>query len=335
MKGRVGTATRFNHVLPGAARLAKIYSPSKKAIQRLKWIDYQKRVRNVALTCRHFDIQRSLFYKWFNRYQKMGLNGLEDQSTKPLRFRQSRIPLEQLDAVKVLRKQYPYLSKYKLKTILEREYDITLSASSVGRIIKKYDLFFKPKYKPKKERYKYARNKLPKGFKALLPGDLVQADTKHVPFFGPKRYFYVITDCFTKITSIHVSASISSKQSVIALDESKRHFPYPIRAWQNDNGSENLKNLREELESKGVRQYFTRPRTPKDNAFVERMIGTIEREFIQQGKLTFDIEEQQKLVNEWLEEYHTFRPHQALNYLTPFEFYEKIKNEKCTRCTEP
>jgi len=55
------------------------------------------------------------------------------------------------------------------------------------------------------------------------------------------------------------------------------------------------------------------------------MIGTIEREFIQQGKLARDIQDQQDLVDEWLTKYHTYRPHQSLNYLTPYEYYEKIK----------
>lgn len=325
MSGRIGCPTVLRSTLPRAVKLSKISSISKEAKQKLKWIDYYNRTGNGRLTCRHFGLCPSLFYKWLKRYKLLGVKGLEEITKRPKSFRRSQIPLEHIDLVRALRKQYPYLSKYKLEIILKRDYDITLCASSIGRIIKKYDLFFKSKYKPKKERYKYVRNRLPKGFKILSPGDLVQADTKHVPFFGPKRYFYVITDCLTKITSVHVSASIASRQSSIAYERSKKIFPYPIHNWQNDNGSENLKNLRDDLKAKGVNQYFTRPRTPKDNAFVERMIGTIEREFIQQGKLTFDIEEQQKLIDEWLEEYHKFRPHQSLNYLTPFEFYEKIK----------
>jgi transposase InsO family protein len=31
--------------------------------------------------------------------------------------------------------------------------------------------------------------------------------------------------------------------------------------------------------------------------------------------------------------YHTYRPHQALNYLTPYEYYEKIKKDKQEMCT--
>jgi transposase InsO family protein len=49
----------------------------------------------------------------------------------------------------------------------------------------------------------------------------------------------------------------------------------------------------------------------------------IEREFIQQGKLACDVKTQQKLINEWLDGYHNYRPHQALGYLTPNEYYKK------------
>lgn len=325
MKGSVGTATRLGVVLPGAARISRIYKPSKEAKQRLKWMDYHRKVQNIALVCRHFDIQRSLFYKWFNRYNRMGLKGLEDQSKRPKSFRISRIPLVQIDLIKKLRKEYPYYSKYKLTVILKRDFNIELSPSTIGRIIKTYDLFFKFPYSSKKKRMVCNRNRLPKEFKVAKPGDLIQSDTKHIPFFGPKRYFYVIKDCLTKMVSIQVSASISSRQSRLAMENIGKHIPYPISNLNTDNGSENLKELTRYCNEQGINHYFSRPRTPKDNSFVENMIGTIEREFIQQGKLTFEIEEQQKLIDEYLEEYHKFRPHQALGYLTPYEFYEKIK----------
>jgi len=327
----------YGSILPGAVRIARLQLSSRKAKQRLKWIDYHLKTKNGRLTCRHFGLVPSLFYKWLKRFKEMGVKGLEDQSKKPKRFRQSKTPLEYIDLVTYLRKKYPYFSKYKLAVILRRDHDIVMSSSTVGRIIKKYNLFFKPKYKSKKERYKAARARLPKDFKILNPGDLVQADTKHLSFFGPKRYFYVITDCLTKITAIRVSSSISSKQSKLAFEASKKHFPYEIKNAQNDNGSENLKDLRKHLTEQNINQFFSRPHTPKDNTFVERMIGTIEREFIQQGKLTFDLADQQKLVDQWLKEYHGFRPHQALGYLTPHEFYEKIKlnGKMCPRCYEP
>ncbi len=325
MKGYVGSSTRINVKLLGAARVSKIYSPSREAKQRLRWIDYHQRVKNVSLVCRHFGIQRSLFYKWYHRYRQLGLRGLEDRSRKPLTFRQSQIPLGYIDQVKKLRKQYPYYSKYKLAVILKRDFSVELSESSVGRIIKKYDLFFRSPYKSKKERAKYRRERLPKEFKLAKPGDLIQADTKHIPFFGSKMYFYVIKDCLTKMVSIKASYSISSKQSMLAFRESRRHIPYPIINIHTDNGSENLKYLEQYCKDEQIKHYFSRPKTPKDDAFVENMIGTLEREFIQQGKLAFGIKEQQELIDQYLDEYHRFRPHQALGYLTPYEYYEKIK----------
>jgi len=336
MKGSVGAQTRIGTILPGAAKIVKIRTPaSKQAALRLKWINFYRQKKNARATCRHFGISPSLFYKWLNRYERFDLKGLEELSRRPQKVRRSNIPLGQIDLVRSLRKRYPYFSKYKLKVILSRDYQITLSASTIGRIIKKYDLFFASPYPSKKQRYRYRRNRIGKDFRIAKPGDLVQSDTKHIPFFGPKRYFYVITDCLTKMTSIHVSSGISSKQSAIAFQKAQKFIPYKIKNSQNDNGSENLLELSRYLKEQNINQYFSRSRTPKDNSFVERMIGTIEREFIQQGKLTFDLAEQQKLINEWLDEYHNFRPHQALGYLTPNEFYAKLKQEKCSRCIGP
>lgn len=335
MQGSIGVQIRIGAILPGASRIAKITKLSKQAKIRLKWIDYYISKQNARATCRHFDISPSLFYKWYNRYQRIGIKGLENSSRRPHKFRTSKVPIEYIDLIKTLRKRYPYFSKYKIKVILQRDYNTTISESTIGRIIKKYNLFFASVYPNKKKRQKRVRNRLPKAFKIAQPGDLVQSDTKHIPFFGPKRYFYVITDCLTKMTSIHVSTSISSKQSRIAFEKAGKNIPYQIKNSQNDNGSENLLELTSYLQKNNINQYFSRPRTPKDNSFVERMIGTIEREFIQQGKLTFDIKKLQQAIDRWLDEYHNFRPHQSLGYLTPNEYYEKIKQEKCSRCIEP
>jgi putative transposase len=236
----------------------------------------------------------------------------------------STVPHGHLDLVRRLRKQYPYYSKYKLEVILERDHGVTLSASTVGRIITKYHLFFATPYPKKKDRNKHKRKRLPKGYLLAAPGDLVQSDTKHIRFNGVKRYWYVTIDCVTKMASIHISANPTSHQARLAVQKARSQFPFPIKAWHNDNGSENLKELSQYLEDEQIPQYFSRPRTPEDDAYVERLIGTIERECIEQGILTFDLMEQQQIIDEWLVQYHTFRPHQSLGYLTPQAFYEKL-----------
>ncbi|GMO56119.1 MAG: hypothetical protein Ta2A_01150 [Treponemataceae bacterium] len=46
----------------------------------------------------------------------------------------------------------------------------------------------------------------------------------------------------------------------------------------NDNGSENMKDAEAYLASLNITQYWTRPHTPKDKPFIERFIGTFQRE---------------------------------------------------------
>jgi putative transposase len=93
-----------------------------------------------------------------------------------------------------------------------------------------------------------------------------------------------------------------------------------------DNGSENLGAFAALLKDQQLPQYFARPRTPKDKPHVERFIGTLERECLQWGGVSTDTKDQQDVINQWLTKYHSYRPHQALGYLTPDEYKAKLNS---------
>lgn len=319
----------YGAILPGAASLARIPTElSKQARQRIRWFDYHRQCGNISKTCRYFGISRKTFHKWKNRYNKYCLSTLENKSKKPQRFRRSKIPTEQLSLVKRLRIKYPYYSKYKLAVIMQRDHGTILSSSTIGRIIKKYNLFFKPKYPSKKKRYSpreaVKRHHLPQNYDISLPGDLVESDMKYMPFLGDKRFAFVAVDCIGKGVVIKISSAPTSAQNANLIGKTQATFPFPIKAWENDNGAENLKEFHTKLKESEIPQYFAYPYCPKDKPFVERIIGTLEREFIQQGNLVSTVEEQQRRIDKWLDEYHNFRPHQSLGYLTPNEYYMKI-----------
>jgi len=316
----------YGHVLPGAVRISKIYSPSKEAKQRLLWIDHYKKHKNGRLTCRYYGIPPKTLYKWLKRYQLKGIKGLESVSTKPHTFRESKIPLKHIDRVIHWRKLYPVYSKYKIAVLLEREDGIKMSPSTVGRIFKQYKLFFPGAIPAKRQRYRQvaARQLLPPYYRSKRPGELGEADMKHVSFFGTRRYFFAGIDCVSKRLTVQVSTTSSSAQASKILNDMKA-FPFPIEKVRNDNGSENMKDFTLKAQALNIAQYFTRYKRPKDKPFVERVIGTIEKEFIQQGKLAIDLEDQRRLVAEWVNHYNTFRPHQSLNYLTPEAYESKFK----------
>lgn len=327
MRGRIGTTTgTYGSILPGAARLAKLVPASRIAQRRLAWLDHYQRHQNATLTCRHFAIPRSLFYKWRQRFLERGIRGLEDRSCRPRHVRQPTTPQTLRAVVRDLRRANPEFSKYKLAVILKRDYGSVLSASTIGRIIQRDGLFFPRPVKPKGHPGRRShREKLPRDLVVARPGQLIEVDVKHLPALGPKRYAFVAIDRVTRQTTIHVASYISGHQATLAWQKAIARFKVSPQAVLSDHGGENLGAFQTLLKDQGIPQYFARPHTPKDKPYVERMIGTLERECIQWGGLAVDIQHQQELIDRWLTKYHTYRPHQALGYLTPDEYYAKVQ----------
>lgn len=325
-----GTQIRRDVIVPGLSSIKPTVSLSKPAKQRLKWVDYyHSHGRNARLTCRHFGIAHRTFYRYYNRFKQQGLAGLEARSQRPKHVRRPTTPRPVIEAVKQLRKTNPEYSKYKLAVILKRDYGYSLSVSTVGRIITRYNLFFSPPVKQKSHpgrRQSVARIRKPKGFTATGPGDLVEVDVKHLPNMSQKRYAFVAIDVVSKQVAIHVGSTISSTQGALAWKKAVHRLGLP-KATLTDNGSENLGAFAELLKTQPTEHYFARPRTPKDKPHVERFIGSLERECIQWGGVATDLADQQEIIDLWLNKYHDYRPHQSLNYLTPNEYRAKLKDE--------
>ena len=331
-----GIHTRIGTVVPRLGSIKTTVSLSKVAKLRLQWIDYyNSHGKNARLTCRHYGIAHRTFYRYYQRSIKQGLIGLESRSHRPSHVRQPLTPLPVLSIVRNLRKTNPEYSKYKLAVILKRDYGYSLSASSIGRIISRYDLFFNPTVKPKGHPQRLAhlaRNRKPKTFKATRPGQLIEFDVKHLPSVDTKRYGFVAIDIVSKRVSVHVAQTISSHQATIAWKKAVYQLGIPI-AVVTDNGSENLGAFAKLLQTETTEHYFARPHTPKDKPHVERFIGSLERECVQWGGLATNLADQQHIINQWLDKYHNYRPHQALNYLTPNEYLDKIKEEEVALIT--
>jgi transposase InsO family protein len=302
---------------------------SKDAKLRLSWMDYyQVHNKNGALTARHFGIAKSCFFKWKSRFDQQGLSGLEANSNRPKKLRTPTTPASVVAAIRTLRKVNPEYSKYKLQVILKRDYGYQVSASTIGRVISRYNLFFAPPVKQKGHpgrRQSIVRIRKPRGLEIAKPGDLVEVDVKHLPNMGAKRYAFVAIDVVSKQTVVHVSSTISSAQGALAWRKAVHKLGLP-KAVLTDNGSENMGAFAQLLQAQTTEHYWARPRTPKDKPHVERFIGSLERECLQWGGVAVDLADQQQVINQWLDKYHSYRPHQALNYLTPNEYKAKISS---------
>jgi len=261
---------------------------------------------------------------------------LENYSRKPHNFRESSIPQEALNLAVKLRRQDMGLSKYKLSLILKRDYGVTLSPSSLGRILTKKGLIREAQLskdikRRRKINYVIPRIRASKQLRYQYPGLLVQVDTKHLIILGKKYYQFTAIDCYSKFSFSYVYTKASSLTAKDFLLRLINYFPFKIRAIQTDNGSEYLLYFHQECLKRKIKHYFSHPKTPKDNSLVERLIQTTEYElwlFDEEliPELTYI---NQKLVI-WIGRYNTYRPHQSLKYLTPMEYYQlsQKKGEK-------
>ena len=333
MKGRYGIRmTVYGSILPGAITADRYWHKveplkNEKVRFRLKIISWhQANGQNISLTSRHFGFTRKTIRKWLSRFKAKGNYGLLDLSRRPKSIRKPSTSFEIVNAVVDSRKQYPAWSKYKLQVLLKRKGLIT-SASTVGRILKRKGLI-NPRVS--KKRHKAAlrpKKRYPKCISIREPGDLVQLDTKEIVSTGGVTHFqFTATDVFSKFRVLDVYPSCSSRNGKAFLDECCKRFPFKIKSIQTDNGKEFLGNFHKDTTSKGLPHYFIHPHCPKENTYVERSHGSDEREFYQLGNRCVDRKLQAKKLKDWEKTYNEVRPHQALDYMTPKEFYESWKS---------
>lgn len=324
MKGRVGTHTSIYHTrLPHQWKLERMPAGilSKEALKRLKWMDYYHKHGNARRTCRYFGISPTTFYKWRTRFQAYGFAGLEERSRAPQSRRASTVSREQASLIAAIRREYPAWSKHKIAVILARDHGITISASTVGRVLKRKGLYEEKKSLKRRRaaRKRAAKLRSDKWMRDLYPGSLVQVDTKHLRFAGQRYYQFTAVDSFTRVGFIHVSTGVSSRAGAEFLGHLAEFMPFDIDAIQTDNGSEYEKEFRRALETAGIDHYFTYPKCPQQNGRVERAILSTEEE-LWAFKEAYTVSELNELAEEWNHTYNCVRPHQSLEYKTPAEY---------------
>lgn len=195
MKGKYnGRMMIYGTLLPGARTIAWSSAPTdkltEKAKQKIKVLDWHKsHGENQALAARHFGIGRMTLHRWIRKFNKFGLLGLNDLSTRPKQCRIPQTSWQVVSRVVELRKQYPAWSKHKLAAILKRE-NLIVSASTVGRILKRKGLIDKRISKKKSRSALHPKARFPKGLKINCEGQMIQMDTKYIMLPGGHKFYF-------------------------------------------------------------------------------------------------------------------------------------------------
>jgi transposase InsO family protein len=326
----------INGMVRGASRLAEPPELSKQARQRLKWLDYyREHGGNARLTCRHFDIPPQTFYRWKRRYNPKDLTSLEGRSHRPKRVRQPTWSSELVEAVLLLREQYPRWGKDKL-VVMVRGQGFSASTSMVGRILhclKERGVLREPvrnhvSAHRRGTRRPYAVRK-PKDYQVTQPGDLVQLDTLDIrPLPGVVFKHFTARDVVSRWDTLGIYSRATASTATHFLDILAQRMPFAVRAIQVDGGSEFEAAFEEECQKRGIKLFVLPPRSPKLNGCVERANRTHTEEFYEVTDSSFELTNLRGELVEWERIYDTVRPHQALGYITPLQFLERWQQKQ-------
>jgi len=322
---------RFQDMLASLRR----FEGSEVAEQRMKIIKFYEQYGEKA-TKEAFGADRKVISRWRKRLKDGGgrLESLIPLSTRPHKVRRSNIPQQIIDFIKALREEHPRLGKEKIKPLLDKyckEKGMrSLSESTIGNIIKRHKFFFgretgriyhdpNSKWAKRSER-KAKRLKIkhplkPEDFGHIVSDTIVRIED------GIKYYFYSAIDAKLKFALTLNYKRLTSRNMKDFYERFKRVYPCAIKSWQTDNGSENLGEFDEQLKKDGIPHYFSYPRCPKINTYIERYNRTIQEEFIDNN---LDVIHDKIVFNERLVDYMIFynteRPHKSLGLRSPIEY---------------
>ena len=165
---------------------------------------------NVAATCRYYGISRPTFYKWQNRFDELGAEGLRDRGSRP-HHSPTATKGEVVERVVHLRQSY-HFGPARIAMYLKRRHDVEISSSGVWRVGHRLGLG----RLSANQRYKRRTQRL-KRYEKQRPGHRVQIDVKFIaPIDGvtTKRHyqFTAIDDC-TRLRVLRISTSAPQSRS--------------------------------------------------------------------------------------------------------------------------
>lgn len=300
---------------------------SDKGRLRLEWIIFHETIGNhdAYLTACHFNITPKTFYKWFNRFDNGRAKKLEDGSSRPKTVRKWQVTAIEECRIMKLRKEKMHYGKMKIKTLYKKRYGEEISTWKVERVIRQHNLF-PDQTKAEKQRNKLKNTSKKNRIQKLDIKEehwfLLHLDTIVIYWGSVKRYILTAIDHHGKVAYARMYTTKSSRSAKDFLYRLHYLLDADILNVQTDNGSEFFAEFEEALGQLTILHWFSRPRTPKDNSIVERFNKTLQEEWLNDGHFTPIINDFNEALTEWLVEYNFERPHQTLDYLTPFEYLE-------------
>lgn len=277
--------------------------------------------------CNEFGISEKTGYKWKNRFYADGKAGLQEQS-RATKTHSNALEEDAIIEIIKFKEAHPYWGAKKIRELYSRKYPEkeTPSLSSVNRILDKCGMVKKRRIKPATTETKRLR----KYIKAEEPNDVWAIDFKGWwKSSGELCEPFTVRDIVSKkILCVRLMESKSSEAVRAVMTELFKEYGLPkvIRSdngtpFSSPNGLLSLTSLSAWWITLGITPDRTDKGTPGQNGSLERMHADIAREI--QGQIKGGRKANQIVLDEWVKEYNSVRPNEAIGMKTPDEVYKK------------
>jgi len=271
-------------------------------------------------TLEKLGIPRPTFYRWYDRFQTYGVEGLEDRTTAPSRV-WNRIPDDIRDRIIALALDHADLSPRELAVKFTDTESYFVSEASVYRLLKAHDLITSPAYIVIKANDEFKD-------KTTRPNEMWQTDFTYLKVIG-WGWFYLSTilDDYSRYiiawklcTSMKVDDVTDTLDLALAAsgcDKVKvEHRPRLL----SDNGSCYVaSDLGEWLEKYKIDQVHGAPGHPQTQGKIERWHQTLKNRILLENY--FFKEDLEAQIAAFVEHYNHRRYHESLDNLTPADVY--------------
>jgi hypothetical protein len=310
------TKTIQNHIIKHWKKVLEEYELIK--------IKQNPHFNTVKSLCEFYDISPKQLHKYRNRFLNTGGNvkSLLPKKRGPNTWgKRTPKPIERTIVSAYRKLGY---NRYELVDLFEPIYKHkTPAASTMYLIIKRYQRGLRKKEKEAIKRYE-----------KKYPGEMGHIDAYYLPKstlkpLGLKKGFLcgLVDDC-TRLLYVEVLLDIKAETTAgflgRALSFFYRNYGIRFESIMTDNGSEfvgrEFKFLLNQLKIKHIR---TKPYTPKTNGKIEAVWKILNREFFYPNKY-LNMKELVYNLGEYLYHFNNYRKHGGLEYITPYDKYQKV-----------
>ena len=307
-------------------------------LERVEFIaTYRSGHYSMTELCDRFEVSRPTAYKWVERFEAEGIDGLKERSRAPhtsphrtpdavvdlvVETREKHIDWGPITIIDYLRPRHP---QYRMP-----------AASTAGEILKRAGLL---EPKPPKKRSTHAGSP---SMETSAPNQIWSADYKGEFRLCNGRYCYPLTISDGHSRLLLGCQGLYSTELSLAWPVFERVFdnfgiPESIRT---DNGSPfastglgGLSRLNVWWTKLGIIHQRIKPGRPQQNGRHERMHRTLKAAVTRPRE--FDLAAQQVRLDAFTEEYNNIRPHRALGGVTPASAYQRSSRSMPDRLAAP